>query len=121
MFMGSLKICQEKYFLCFCQKKKKQRLKKASADGLKVSEYLREIALNRKVSLNKRNNIPKINQQVYIELSRLTNIIDRLSSISISTSKSNHSLSVEPILLKEIHQYLSELRLKVIGDDWEHY
>lgn len=94
--------------------------KKASADGLKVSEYLREIALNKTVSLNKRNNIPKINQQVYIELSRLSNIIDQLPKASNSKVDQNQSSSVELTLLKEIHQYLGELRLKVIGDDWEH-
>jgi hypothetical protein len=107
--------------LLLSEEEKAEIEKKASAEGLKVSEYLREIALNRKVSLNKRSNIPKINQQLYIELSRLSDIVDQLPKIFNSTLFEEQCSPAELTLLKEIHQYLWELRLKVIGDDWGHH
>ena len=91
----------------------------ALANGLKLSEYVRgKILADGKIISKKKSHLPIINQQVYIELSRLAQSLQELvANRGNSQVEENPVLSFELTLLKEIHQYLKELRLQVIGEN----
>jgi hypothetical protein len=95
---------------------------KASAAGLKLSEYLRQAGLKRP----QRKSLPEINRNTYVELGRIGNNLNQLTKACHTALKKGVGCNIDPTVLESLSTQLNQVRLEVIGvnpketeDDWQ--
>lgn len=93
---------------------------KAAGAGLKLSQYLRQTGLRRKM----RPRVPEINRETYLELGRIGNNLNQLTKVCHIALKQGTDCNIDINLLRSLGDKLDQVRLSVIGinpeeDDWQ--
>ena len=97
---------------------------KAKSCGLKLSAYLREAGLKKKIS-SRVNRVPEINRATYVELGRIGNNINQIAKAANISVKRGMGCNVNPRELSALLALLKQIRLEVMaiaddtGNDWE--
>ena len=93
---------------------------KAAEVGLKLSEYLRQTGLRKKI----RAKVPEINREMYLELGRIGNNLNQITKNCHIALQQGKEFNIDINLLQSLTDKLDEVRLSVIGinpekDDWK--
>lgn len=84
---------------------------KAAEVGLKLSEYLRQTGLRKKI----RAKVPEINREMYLELGRIGNNLNQLTKNSHIALQQGNEFNIDIQVLQSLTDKLDEVRLSVIG------
>ena len=84
---------------------------KAAEAGLKLSEYLRQTGLRKKI----RAKVPEINREMYLELGRIGNNLNQLTKNSHIALQQGNEFNIDIQVLQSLTDKLDEVRLSVIG------
>ncbi len=99
--------------LLLSEEEKAEIQEKASATGLKLSEYARAILIDGNVTSKRKSNIPKSHQKIYAGLSNISDALERL----LCLLEENQWPPVEMAILREVEKSIQQLKDTVLGDD----
>ena len=87
---------------------------KAEQAGLKLSPYLRQAGLNKKIS-DQANRVSEINRATYVELGRIGNNINQMTKAAHQSLQRGMGCNIDPSELNDLLALLKKIRIEVLA------